>query len=114
MSCRRRRGYRRFSTSAYRLLGDFEVAINGGVWVATGVNLGGGKRFESINESHFERIAKKMEAPTKFVLDAVKETVATAQKEWPAIIREIGFPENMRDRLFSYWSGLSDLLRIRQ
>ena len=37
MSCRRRRGYRRFSTSAYRLLGDFEVAINGGVWVATGV-----------------------------------------------------------------------------
>lgn len=36
MSCRRRRGYRRFSTSAYRLLGDFEVAINGGVWVATG------------------------------------------------------------------------------
>ena len=78
------------------------------------LNLGGEKRFESINESHFERIAKKMEAPTKFVLDAVKETVATAQKEWPAIIREIGFPENMRDRLFSYWSGLSDLLRIRQ
>ena len=37
MSCRRCRGYRRFSTSAYRLLGDFEVAINGGVWVATGV-----------------------------------------------------------------------------
>ena len=37
MSCRRRRGYRRFSTSAYRLLGDFEVAITGGVWVATGV-----------------------------------------------------------------------------
>ena len=36
MSCRRRRGYRRFSTSAYRLLGDFEVAITGGVWVATG------------------------------------------------------------------------------
>ncbi len=36
MSCRRCRGYRRFSTSAYRLLGDFEVAINGGVWVATG------------------------------------------------------------------------------
>ena len=24
------------STSAYRLLGDFEVAITGGVWVATG------------------------------------------------------------------------------
>ena len=40
MSCRRRRGYRRFSTSAYRLLGDFEVAINGGVWVATGDFLG--------------------------------------------------------------------------
>ena len=36
MSCRRRSGYRRFSTSAYRLLGDFEVAITGGVWVATG------------------------------------------------------------------------------
>jgi len=36
MSCRRRRGYRRFSTSAYRLLGDFEVAITGGFRVATG------------------------------------------------------------------------------
>jgi hypothetical protein len=38
MSCRRRSGYRRLiSTSAYRLLGDFEVAITGGVWVATGI-----------------------------------------------------------------------------
>jgi len=27
------------TTSAYRLLGDFEVAITGGVWVATGASV---------------------------------------------------------------------------
>ena len=36
MSCRRYRGLRQFLTSAYPLLGDFEVAITGGVWVAAG------------------------------------------------------------------------------
>ena len=69
---------------------------------------------DSIDESHFDRLARRMEAPPKFVLDTVKETVATARKEWPGIILEIGLPENMRDRLYRYWGGLSDLLRIRQ
>ena len=78
------------------------------------LNLGGGKRFESIDESHFDRLARRMEAPSKFVLDIVKETVTTARKEWPGIIREVGLPENMRDRLYRHWSGLSDLLQIRQ
>ncbi len=55
-----------------------------------------------------------MEAPPKFVLDVVKQTVATARKEWPGIIREVGLPENMRDRLYGYWGGLSELLRIGQ
>ena len=78
------------------------------------LNLGGEKRFESIDESHFDRLARRMEAPPKFVLDIVKETVTIARKEWPGIILEIGLPENMRDRLYLYWGGLSDLLRIRQ
>ncbi len=78
------------------------------------LNLGGEKRFESINESHFDRLARRMEAPPKFVLDIVKETVTTARKEWPGIIREVGLPEDMRDRLYRYWGVLSDLLRIRQ
>lgn len=78
------------------------------------LNLGGEKRFESINEAHFDRLARRMEATPKFVLDTVKETVATAREEWPAIIREIGLPENMRERLYGYWSGLSELLRIKQ
>ena len=78
------------------------------------LNLGGEKRFESIDESHFDRLARRMEAPAKFVLDIVKETVTSARKEWPGIIREIGLPENMRDRLYRYWGGLSDLLRVKQ
>jgi len=48
------------------------------------------------------------------VLDVVKQTVATARKEWPRIVLEIGLPENMRERLYGYWGGLSELLRIRQ
>ena len=36
MSCRRHCGYRRLQHRAYLLLGDFEVAITGGVWVAAG------------------------------------------------------------------------------
>ena len=78
------------------------------------LNLGGEKRFGSIDESHFDRLARRMDAPPKFVLDVVKETVTTAQKEWPGIIREIGLPENMRDHLIRHWGALSDLLRIRQ
>ena len=78
------------------------------------LNLGGEKRFASIDESHFDRLARRMDAPPKFVLDVVKETVTTARKEWPGIIREIGLPENMGDRLYRHWGGLSELLRIRQ
>lgn len=77
------------------------------------LNLGGEKRFESIDESHFERIARRIDAPPKFVLDVVKETVAAAQKAWPGKIREVGLPENMRDHLYRYWDGLTDLLRLR-
>jgi len=78
------------------------------------LNLGGEKRFESIDESHFDRIARRIDAPPKFVLDIVKETVTAAQKEWPGIIREVGLPENIRDRLYRYWGGLSNLLRLKQ
>ncbi len=77
------------------------------------LNLGGEKRFESIDEAHFDRLARRMEAPPKFVLDVVKQTVATARKEWPGIIREVGLPENIRERLYGYWRGLSELLRIK-
>jgi hypothetical protein len=55
-----------------------------------------------------------MEAPAKFVLETVKETVATARKEWPEVIREIGLPEDLRERLYHHWGGLSEFLRIRQ
>ena len=55
-----------------------------------------------------------MEAPPKFVLDVVKQTVTTARNEWPRIVLETGLPEDMRDRLFRYWSELSGLLRITQ
>ena len=44
----------------------------------------------------------------------VKEAVTTARKEWPGIIREIGLPGNMRERLYHHWGGLCELLRIRQ
>ncbi len=36
------------------------------------LNLGGEKRFEAINETHFDRLARRMEAPPKFVLDVVR------------------------------------------
>ena len=78
------------------------------------LNLGGERRFESIDESHFERIANRIGASPKFVLDVVKETVTAAQQTWPGIILESDLPDTMRDSLYRYWGGLSDLLRIRQ
>jgi serine/threonine-protein kinase HipA len=78
------------------------------------LNLGGEKRFESIDEAHFDRLARRMEAPPKFVLDVVKKTVTTARKEWPEIIREVGLPENMRERLCHHWAGLPEILQITQ
>ncbi|MCC7483452.1 MAG: HipA domain-containing protein [Burkholderiales bacterium] len=76
------------------------------------LNLGGEKRFQRISESHFDRLARRMEAPPKFVLDTVKETVAVARKAWPTLIREVGLPEDMRDRQYNHWRGLSGLLRM--
>ena len=77
------------------------------------LNMAGEKRFKSIDEAHFDRLARRMEAPPKFVLGVVKETVAAARKEWPGIVRD-GLPEEMRDRLYRHWGGLSELLRIGQ
>jgi serine/threonine-protein kinase HipA len=76
------------------------------------LNLGRERRFEQINEAHFERLAHRMEAPPKFVLDIVEETVANARKAWPALILEGHLPEDMRDRLRSHWRGLAAPLRI--
>ena len=76
------------------------------------LNLGREKRFDRINEGHFERLANGMEAPPKFVLDIVKETVANARKAWPALVHDVGLPEEMRERLRSHWRGLAALLRI--
>ena len=95
---------------AYDLVSTIHYVANDSL----ALNLGGEKRFESLNEEHFDRLARRMEAPPKFVLDIVKETVTTARKEWPGIIREVGLPESLRDRLYRYWDGLSDVLRIRQ
>ena len=53
-----------------------------------------------------------MVVPPKFVTEIVKETMATARKEWLGAIREAGLPEGMRDRQMGYWGGLSDVLRI--
>ena len=93
---------------AYDLVSTIHYVANDSL----ALNLGGEKRFERINEAHFDRLARRMEAPPKFVLDTVKETVAVARKAWPALIREVGLSEDMRDRLYNYWRGLSELLRI--
>jgi serine/threonine-protein kinase HipA len=95
---------------AYDLVSTIQYVQNDSL----ALNLGGEKHFESIDESHFERIAQRIDAPPKFVLNIVKETVTSAQKQWPGIIREVGLPENIRNRLYHYWGGLSDLLRIKQ
>ncbi|MBX9811862.1 MAG: HipA domain-containing protein [Burkholderiales bacterium] len=95
---------------AYDLVSTIHYVANDSL----ALNLGGEKHFESIDETHFDRLARRMEAPPKFVLDTVKETVAIARKTWPALVREIGLPEDMRERLFRYWGGLSEMLRITQ
>ena len=95
---------------AYDIVSTIHYVQNDGL----ALNLAGEKRFASINELHFERIAQRMEAPPKLVLDIVKETVATARKKWPETIQEVGLPETMRDRLFRHWGGLSELLRLKQ
>jgi serine/threonine-protein kinase HipA len=95
---------------AYDLVSTIQYVQNDSL----ALNLGEAKRFASIDEAHFDRLARRMEAPPKFVLDVVKQTVAAARKEWRGIVREIGLPENMRDRLSGYWGGLSELLRIKQ
>ena len=78
------------------------------------LNLAREKRFEAIDESHFNLLARRMEAPPKFVLEIVRETVASARRAWPGMIRETGLPESMRERLSAYWNGLSGPLRITQ
>ncbi len=95
---------------AYDLVSTIHYVANDSL----ALNLGGEKRFESIDQEHFDRLARRMDAPPKFVLDIVKETVTIAQKAWPGIIREVGLPEDIRNRLYRHWDGLSELLRIRR
>ena len=94
---------------AYDLVSTIHYVANDSL----ALNLGGEKRFESIDQTHFDRLARRMDAPPKFVLGVVRQTMAAARREWPAIIREIGLPENMRERLVRHWGGLSGLLRMK-
>lgn len=82
--------------------------------VSLTLDLGAGSHFKAINELHFDRLAWRMKAPPKFVLSVVKVPVASARKEWPGIMQEVGLPEDMRECLYAHWGGLSNLLRIRQ
>jgi serine/threonine-protein kinase HipA len=93
---------------AYDLVSTIHYAANDSL----ALNLGREKRFERIDEAHFEQLAHRMEAPPKFVLDIVEETAANARKAWPGLIRELSLPEAMRDRLRSHWRGLAKMLRI--
>ena len=47
------------------------------------LNLGGEKRFESLNEEHFDRLARRMEAPSKFVLGIVRRRSRPRGKSGP-------------------------------
>lgn len=76
------------------------------------LNLGGEKRFAAIDRTHFDRLARRIDAPPKFVLDVVEQTVATARKTWPGIVAELSLPDTLRGRLDRHWRGLSELLRI--
>ena len=76
------------------------------------LNLAGEKRFQAFNEQHFEKLATRAEAPPKFALDVVRETVALARDTWPRTILELGLPEHLRASLEQHWAGLSELLRI--
>ena len=94
---------------AYDLVSTIQYVHNDSL----ALNLGGAKQFAAIDETHFDRIARRINAPPKFVLEIVKETVAKAQGVWPGIIREPTLPENFRNCLYQYWSGLSALLRLK-
>jgi serine/threonine-protein kinase HipA len=76
------------------------------------LNLAGEKHFASLDESHFERIARRIDASPKFVMDVVRETVTAARKNWPAMIPGSGLADNFCDRLKHHWRGLSSLLQI--
>ena len=93
---------------AYDLVSTIHYVLNDNL----ALNLAGEKRFEAIDESHFDRLARRMEAPPRFVLEVVKQTVAAARSQWPGLVREIGLPEIMRDRLCRHWGSLAALLRI--
>jgi serine/threonine-protein kinase HipA len=76
------------------------------------LNLAGEKRFEVIDEKHFEALARRMEAPPKFVLDVVRETVSAAREAWPRMLEDGEFPVKMRKRLFQHMGKLSGFLRV--
>lgn len=76
------------------------------------LNLGREKRFASIDRIHFDRLARRIDAPPKFVLDVVEETVAMARKAWPGVMAEVGLAENIRRPLERHWRSLSELMRF--
>lgn len=76
------------------------------------LNLGREKRFAAIDASHFDRLARRVGAEPKFVLDVVAETVELARTKWPGVLRSSKLSKEARDALRRHLAGLSALLRI--
>lgn len=93
---------------AYDLVSTIHYVANDSL----ALNLAGEKRFEVIDEKHFEALARRMEAPPKFVLDVVREAVSAARDAWPRLLDDDGFPVKMRKRLGQHMGKLSGLLRV--
>jgi len=70
------------------------------------------KRFDYIDASHFERLARRVNAEPRFVLDVVEATLGRARTHWPGVLRSTRLPKGMREALLRHWKGLSGLLRM--
>lgn len=92
---------------AYDLVSTIQYVANDSL----ALNLGGAKQFTAIDETHFDRLARRINAPPKYVLEVVRDTVAAAQEKWPDVIKQCGLPAPFHKRLREHWRTLSPILQ---
>ena len=70
------------------------------------LKFGGKRQFAGIGEREFTRMAAYVDVEARAVLKEIQRTVARANDTWPALMKELPWPDVARQDLANRWSNL--------
>jgi serine/threonine-protein kinase HipA len=70
------------------------------------LKFGGKRRFESVSEQQFERLAPFVGVEARVLIKEVRATIDRANDTWPAMFRDLPWPNEVREQLATRWEKL--------